>query len=160
MQKVNSPALTPNTWESPKKTFASADIELSLALGLNLDGTDLKQRHPFDVTICRVPPGRAACPYHAHAAQWEFYHVISGSGLVRDASGLTPIAPGDAFIFRPGEAHQIRNESADDLVLYVVADNPAADSCHYPDSQKWLIRSPMGDPVIRSQSVPYLDGEE
>lgn len=160
MHKINSGEITENEWTSPKGNFGSADTELSIALGLDLTASDTKGRHPFDVTICRVRPGQAICPYHAHAAQWEFYHVVSGSGQVRDVSGLTPIGPGDAFIFRPGETHQVRNDTAADLVLYIVADNPTADACYYPDSQKWLVRSPMGDPVIRSSPLDYLDGEE
>jgi uncharacterized cupin superfamily protein len=27
----------------------------------------------------RSPPGKAPYSYHSHSAQWEFYHVISGS---------------------------------------------------------------------------------
>jgi uncharacterized cupin superfamily protein len=99
------------------------------------------------------------CPYHSHSAQWEFYHVIEGSGQVRDAGGLTTIAVGDAFIFKPGEAHQILNHSERDLVLYIVADNPIGESCHYPDSGKWLVQSPERR-VIRSEALEYLDGEE
>jgi len=44
--------------------------------------------------------------YHSHSAQWEFYHVISGSGFVRHKEGTDPIEAGDAFIFKPGEPHQ------------------------------------------------------
>lgn len=160
MKKVNSHQLPVQEWTSPQGKFGCADTEISIALGLDLVSADVNHRHPFDVTICRVPAGKAVCPFHAHAAQWEFYHVISGAGQVRDDAGLTPIGPGDAFLFRPGEAHQILNDSTADLVLYVVADNPVSDACYYPDSDKWLIRSPMGDPVIRSAAVDYLDGEE
>jgi hypothetical protein len=46
-----------------------------------------------------------------------------------------------------------------DLVLYLVADNPLGESCHYPDSGKWMVRSPE-KAVIRSGPVGYLDGEE
>ena len=67
---------------------------------------DMMERHPFDVEILRIPPGKIPYPYHSHSAQWEFYHVISGHGLSRDAEGTTPIEPGDAFLFKPGEPHQ------------------------------------------------------
>jgi hypothetical protein len=30
-------------------------------------------RHPFDVEILRVPPGKAPYPYHSHSAQWLVY---------------------------------------------------------------------------------------
>ena len=68
---------------------------------------DLNERHPFDVGILRIPSGKAPYSYHSHSAQSEFYHVISGSGVVRHKDETTPIEAGDAFIFKPGEPHQI-----------------------------------------------------
>ena len=62
----------------------------------------------------------------------EFYHVIEGKGKVRDDSGLMPIEKGDAFVFKPGEAHQIINDSDSDLIVYVVADNPVSESVYLP----------------------------
>ena len=88
---------------------------------------NLNERHPFDVEILRIPSGKAPYSYHSHSAQWEFYHVISGSGVVRHKDGTTPIEAGDAFIFKPGEPHQITNDTAEDMILYVVADNPIGD---------------------------------
>ena len=78
---------------------------------------------------------------------------------MRDQDGVTPIVAGDAFIFEPGSPHQITSDSATDLVLYVVADNPLGETCHYPDSNKWMVRSPI-KAIIRSSPVGYLDGEE
>jgi uncharacterized cupin superfamily protein len=130
-----------------------------VALGRIPTSTDLNLRHPFDVEIRRVPAGKALCPYHSHSAQWEFYHIISGTGQVRDETGLHAIEAGDAFIFRPEEAHQIINNSAADLVMYLVADNPPGETCYYPDSKKWLVRSPERR-LIRSGPLDYLDGEE
>jgi hypothetical protein len=57
------------------------------ALGRKLLSTDLNERHPFDIEICRIPPGKSHCPYHSHSAQWEFYHVVSGKGVVRQLMG-------------------------------------------------------------------------
>jgi len=44
-------------------------------------------------------------------------------------------------------------------VLFVVADNPIGESCHYPDSGKWAVQSPEKR-VMRSEGIPYYDGEE
>jgi uncharacterized cupin superfamily protein len=159
MRKINTNEIAEEKWTSPKGKFAGGYQGLSLALGRKEKSTDLRERHPFDVEICRVPPGKSNYPYHSHSAQWEFYHVISGRGVVRHQEGTTPIAAGDAFIFEPGEPHQIMNDSAEDLVLYVVADNPIGESCHYPDSNKWLVRSPKSA-MIRGEPLDYLDGEE
>jgi uncharacterized cupin superfamily protein len=69
------------------------------------------------------------------------------------------IPGGDAFVFEPGQAHQIINNGSEDLVLYVVADNPIGESLYYPDSDKWMVPSP-DDKLIRSEGLDYYDGEE
>jgi uncharacterized cupin superfamily protein len=159
MKKVNTADIPEVPWASPKGRFAMADRDVSISLGRDPASTDLRKRHPFDVEICRIPPGKSACPYHSHSAMWEYYQVISGTGVVRDAVGNTPIEAGDAFLFRPGEPHQLTNDGAADLLVYIVADNPVGETCHYPDSGKWLVRSPERA-VIRSAPVDYFDGEE
>ena len=159
MRKVNTNSMAELTWSSPKGKFVGAGKQVSEELGRKPQSTDLKERHPFDIEICRVPPGKSPYPYHSHSAQWEFYHVISGQGVVRHKDGTTPIGAGDAFIFPPDEPHQLTNAGTEDLLLYVVADNPIGESCHYPDSQKWLVRSPERR-LIRSEGLQYFDGEE
>jgi len=159
MRIVNANDIEEFKWTSPKGRFAGSGCELSEQLGRLPNSTDMLERHPFDVEILRIPPGKSPYPYHSHSAQWEFYNVISGTGTVRHKDGNTPIRPGDAFIFKPGEPHQLINNSATDLIVYVVADNPLGESCHYPDSDKWLVRSPEGR-LMRSEKLDYYDGEE
>ena len=159
MLKINTNSLSELSWTSPKGKFAGAGKQVSEALGRDPSSTDLNKRHPFDIEILRIPPGKTPYPFHSHSAQWEFYHVISGTGKVRHQDGMTDIEPGDAFLFKPGEPHQLINDSAQDLVVYVVADNPIGESSYMPDSKKWLVRSPERR-VIRSEAIDYYDGEE
>lgn len=161
MRKVNTNKLAELTWSSPKGKFAGAGKQVSEALGREPRSTDLMKRHPFDVEIARLEPGQTPYPFHLHGAQWEFYLVLSGQGLVRHGDGTTPIGPGDAFLFKPGEEHQLMNpaQSTEDLVLYVVADNPTNESCYYPDSKKWIVYSPERR-LMRSEALDYYDGEE
>ncbi|HUB67522.1 MAG TPA: cupin domain-containing protein [Candidatus Methylacidiphilales bacterium] len=159
MLKINTKNLEEITWASPKGKFGGAGKQISEALGRIPQSTDLNERHPFDVEICRIPPGKCAYPYHLHSAQWEFYHVISGGGTVRHKEGTTFVESGDAVLFKPNEPHQIANDGAEDLVLYVVADNPIGESAYFPDSKKWLVRSPERR-LLRSEGLEYYDGEE
>jgi uncharacterized cupin superfamily protein len=159
MRKVNTKDIQEYSWSSPKGKFAGAGKGLSEELGRNPKSTDLKERHPFDVEILRIPSGQTPYPYHSHSAQWEFYHVISGKGVVRHKDGNTDIETGDAFLFQPGEPHQLINNSSADLVIYVVADNPIGESYYYPDSKKWAVNSPELR-IIRSDALDYYDGEE
>jgi uncharacterized cupin superfamily protein len=115
---------------------------ISQALGRQPQSMNLLERHPFDVEILRVPPHSFPYRYHSHSSQWEYYQVVSGAGIIRHAGGNTVIAAGDAFIFKPAEPHQLRNDSDDDLVVLIVADNPIGDYAHYPDEKMWLVGSP------------------
>ncbi len=159
MRKVNTNDVAEESWSSQKGKFSGFGKEISIALGRKPLSTDLRERHPFDIEIIRIPPGKTPYPYHSHSAQWEFYHVIAGKGLARHQDGTTPIEAGDAFIFEPGQPHQIMNTGTEDLVVYVVADNPVGESAHYPDSKKWLVRSPERR-LLRSEGFDYYDGEE
>ena len=159
MKKINVRDIKEESWVSPKGTFQGFSKEISVALGRDPASTDLKKRHPFDVELCRVAPGQKPYPYHSHSAQWEFYHVLAGRGTVRDPDGSTPIEAGDAFMFPPDIPHQFFNDGTEDLLICVVADNPIGESCHYPDSQKWVVRSPERR-MMRSDHLDYYDGEE
>jgi uncharacterized cupin superfamily protein len=159
MRIINTKDVPEESWSSPKGKFRGAGREISVALGRDASSADAKARHPFDVEILRIPPGQTPYPYHSHAAQWEFYHVISGRGILRHEGGTTSIESGDAFIFAPDEPHQLSNDGAENLIIYVIADNPIGESCYYPDSKKWLVRSPERR-LIRAEALDYYDGEE
>jgi len=159
MVKINTNELAEETWSSPKGKFVGAGKEVSEALGRKPQSTDLNERHPFDVEIVRIPPGKTPYPYHLHSAQWEFYHVISGKGHVRHKDGTMPIEAGDAFIFKPTEPHQIMNDGPQELILYVVADNPIGESTYCPDSGKWGVNSPERR-FLRSEALGFYEGEE
>lgn len=47
----------------------------------------------------------------------------------------------------------------EDLVMYLIADNPIGSSTYYPDSEKYAVRHPDRR-IVRSESLDYLDGEE
>jgi uncharacterized cupin superfamily protein len=159
MHKLNINEVPEELWSSPKGTFAGGYKGISIAMGRKPHSTDLRERHPFDIELCRVPAGKKNFPYHSHSAQWEFYLIISGRGTVRHKDGTTPVSAGDAVLFPPGEPHQIINDSPDDLTFYVIADNPFGESFHYPDSNKWCVTSPEKR-YLRSAPIAYEDGEE
>ncbi len=161
MQKINLDQIQEGSRQSPKGKFGAFFKEISVALGRERDSLDLDKRHPFDLALMRIPPGKSFCPYHAEGAQWELYLVVSGRGAVRDASGTTDVTAGDSFLFKPGEAHQLSCAGDADFVYYVIADNPIGDSCYYPDSGKFAVRKEDDEMVVvNAQETDYFDGEE
>ena len=166
MRKVNINDIKEEAWQSPGGKYVVSFKGISEALGRDRDSLDLSQRHPFDLEWNRVPPGKSNFPYHAHSAQWELYLIVSGEGNVRDKDGITEVRPGDAFLFQPGEAHQLSNAGDEDFVYYVIADNPRSggttgDSCYYADSGKWAVtKEGTGEFIVKGTETDYFDGEE
>ena len=162
MRKVNVSEIKEEPWQSPRGKYAASFTGISEALGRDPDSLDLSKRHPFDLEITRIPPGKINFPCGGHSAQWEMYLVINGNGTVRHERGATEIEPGDAFIFAPNEPHQIINSGHDDLIYYVIADNPIGDSAYYPDSGKWKVNKTSASDrvVLKGNETDYFDGEE
>ena len=159
MNKIHVPSLPEHHQRSPKGKYESFCKNVSVALGGRPRANEPGDPHPFDVQIRRLPPGAAVCPYHAHTAQWELFIVLSGQATVRRNGEMHSVSAGDAFVHPPGTAHQITNASStEDLTFYIIADHPAVDVCHYPDSDKYGTR-PLGK-FFRLQEVDYFDGEE
>src|SRR5213596_1740765 len=153
MRKLNLIDVPEQERKSPKGKFGRISKNISIALGREPESLDLTKRHPFDLALVRIPKDKSLCPYHAHAAESELYLVVCGRGNVRDKNGITEVGPGDAFFFQPGEAHQLSNAGNEDLVYYVIADNPRSggatgDSCFYPDSGKWAVVNEELEEVI------------
>jgi uncharacterized cupin superfamily protein len=69
-----------------------------------------------------------------------------------------PVRAGDCFLHPPGEAHQLINTGAEDLEVFIIADNPPLDAFHYPDSDKWGLRTPSV--FFRMTPVDYFEGED
>lgn len=143
---------------SPKGKYGVSRRSLSIAAGGQKDIGTWGGGHPFDLEIHRVSPGKINFPLHEHAAQWEAYYILSGSGEVRTAKGKEGVKAGDYLVFQPGEAHQLINTGSEDLTFIVVADHPQADVIHYPDSGKWLAKPQKK--VFEMQEVDYFKGEE
>jgi len=157
MKKLNLSRLKWRTWKSPRGKFVTCEKELTKALaGKKSRGGN--PADPFDVALVRVPPGRTNWPKHSHTTQWEFFLVLNGRGQVNVDREKQAVGPGDFFMQAPGHAHHIVNTGTEDLVYYLVANNPPADICFYPNSNKWAV-DPQGK-VFRLKEAGYWDGEE
>ena len=145
-------------WTSPKGRFRGTSKELSIALGAKRNTPAGLGGHPFDLELGKLAPGECGCPLHSHAAQWELFLILEGTGTMRSTAGTTPVAAGAAVLHPPGDAHQLTNTGATDLLYLLIADNPPVDFFHYPDSNKWGFRVPRK--CFRATDTGYWDGEE
>ena len=145
-------------WHSPQGKFRGTSKEISVLLGAKRNTPTGLGGHPFDLELSKLAPRETGCPFHSHAAQWELFLILEGHAAVRTADGTRALAPGGVVLHPPGEAHQISNAGETDLVFFLVADNPPVEYWHYPDSNKWGLRSPRK--FFRMSETEYYDGEE
>lgn len=158
-RRLHPDTLAWDGWESPGKKFHGESKELSLALGAERNTPTGLGGHPFDLELSKLRPGRSGCPFHSHALQWELFLILSGTARVRAGDETRTLGAGDVVLHPPGEPHQIINASErEDLLFYLVADNPPNDFCHYPDSGKWALHTPRK--FFRMHEADYWEGEE
>jgi uncharacterized cupin superfamily protein len=109
--------------------FESRCTRLGPALGAKNLG------YSYDI----VPPGKRACPFHSHRGEEEMFFVVRGTGTLRYGSETRPIRAGDVICCPTGgpeTAHQIVNDSSEELAYLSVSTMMAAEICEYPDSGK------------------------
>ena len=157
MKKINEIETTSH--QSPKGAYELKRQHISLALGGRKDRGVWDGGHPFDIERSILPPGKKNFPYHSHAAQWEHYIFVSGSGRFLDGEKIWhPVNAGDHIICPPGEAHLLENDSASELVYYVIADHHPAEITSYPNTGKRHLKPEMR--VIEATDVDYYQNEE
>lgn len=119
------------------KHFAHSMTELAGELGAQSIGANLT----------RVPPGKAAFPFHHHHANEEHFFVLSGVGVLRFGTETYDVKAHDYIVNLPGgpdRAHQLINTGTDDLVYLAISTGTLPEVVGYPDSGKTGVRTSMG----------------
>ena len=159
MKKVNLNDIPWRERKSPRGKYHRFLRDVALAFRNPKSGPEPPGQPPFEVELVRLPPGARNFPFHSHAAEWEFYLILSGAGKMRAGRNSVSLNPGDCVMNPPGEPHQIMNAGKEDLLYYVIANNAPADFYHYPDSNKWgFSLESMG--TFRIREVDYYNREE
>jgi len=105
----------------------------AVRIGMLLGAKDLG--YSYDV----VPPGKCSCPYHSHRGEEEMFFIVHGSGTLRYGDETRKIRAGDVISCPTGgpeTAHQIINDSDDDLAYLSISTMMPVEVCEYPDSGK------------------------
>jgi uncharacterized cupin superfamily protein len=86
-----------------------------------------------------VPPGKRACPFHSHRGQEEMFFILRGRGTLRYGEQTRAVRAGDFICCPTGgpeTAHQIINDSDEELAYLSVSTMAYPEICEYPDSAK------------------------
>ena len=62
MRKINLSEIQEEERKSPKGKYHKFVKDISIALGRDPDSLDLMKRHPFDLALTRIPPGKSVLP--------------------------------------------------------------------------------------------------
>lgn len=153
--------------DAPRRTLSHGDrfeaelASLAAPLGARRIGAN----------VTRVPPGKAAFPFHHHHANEEHFFVIAGRGVLRIGAETHAVGPHDYIYCPPGGAevaHQLVNTGEEDLVYLAVSTTQYPEVAGYPDAGKTGVRVDVGEaPGARflladahRDSVGYWDGED
>lgn len=111
MKKVNLDDIPWFEQKSPKGKYHKFRRSIARAMESPKTGPKLSGQSPFEVELVRLPTGAKNFPFHSHAAEWEFYLIVSGMGTMRVGKKCVKITAGDCLLHPPGEPHQIINTS-------------------------------------------------
>jgi uncharacterized cupin superfamily protein len=110
-------------------SFESRSVRIGPLLGAKELG------YSYDV----VPPGKRSCPFHSHRGEEEMFFIVRGAGTLRYGNETRKIRAGDVICCPTGgpeTAHQIVNDSNDELAYLSVSTMLPVEACEYPDSGK------------------------
>ena len=159
MRKINESNVKKELRKSPKEAYELSRQHISLSLGGKKDQGTWAGGHPFDVELSKLPVGKRNYPYHLHAAQWEHYIIISGTGRFLDhEKKWHEVKSNDHIICPPGEAHLLENNGSEVLVYYIISDHHPADITSYPNTNKRQLKPEYR--VVKTTEADYYDGEE
>jgi len=96
---------------------------------------NLFELNNFGVNLTRLAPHAISALRHAHTKQDEFVYILEGCPTLKTDQGNTQLAPGMCAGFKAGtgDAHQLVNETAEDVVYLEVGDRTLGDAASYPD---------------------------
>jgi uncharacterized cupin superfamily protein len=148
------------------RSFASAELTAEVRAPLYdtrcarlAEGTAARRLGAsFDV----VAPGKRACPYHFHHHEEELFVILRGSGTLRVAGELLPVAAGELIFIPAGPAypHQLINSSGAPLEYLSISTREAVEVIEYPDSGKVMASAPGLRHITRGRdAVDYWEGE-
>jgi uncharacterized cupin superfamily protein len=96
---------------------------------------DLFGLENFGVNLTRLAPNAMSALRHAHSKQDEFVYILAGSPTLQTDEGRTQLSPGMCAGFRAGtgNAHNLINETTEEVVYLEIGDRTSGDEATYPD---------------------------
>jgi|SRR6516225_6362904 uncharacterized cupin superfamily protein len=89
----------------------------------------------FGVNLTKLAPRAVSALRHAHSKQDEFVYILQGRPTLTTDEGRTQLTPGMCAGFRAGSgnAHNLKNETEEDVVYLEIGDRTPGEDVTYPD---------------------------
>jgi uncharacterized cupin superfamily protein len=96
----------------------------------------------FGVNLTRLAPNAASSLRHSHTKQDEFVYVVYGNPTLHTDEGARQLSAGMCVGFRAGtgNAHNLRNETADEVLYLEIGDRMPGDEVSYPEDDLQVVR--------------------
>jgi uncharacterized cupin superfamily protein len=111
----------------------------------------------FGINHVRLLPGAITAMRHAHTRQDEFVYILQGNPVLVTDAGETQLAAGMCAGFKAGtgNAHQLINRSAEDVIYLEVGDRTEGDEVSYPDEDLKAVRVGQAWQFLHKDGRPY-----
>ncbi len=111
------------------------------------------------VHLIRLPPGKESCVYHSHAAEEEFFFIVSGRGVAEIDGEEHEVGPGDFMGFAaPQVAHHLKNPFDEELVYLVGGERKELEVAEFPQLGKHVIRLRGKALIVDSDALKPFGG--
>ena len=89
----------------------------------------------FGVNLTHLAPNAVSALRHAHSKQDEFIYILQGYPTLQTDDNKTQLSPGMCAGFKAGvgNAHNLINETAEEVIYLEVGDRTPGDEVTYPD---------------------------
>jgi uncharacterized cupin superfamily protein len=110
----------------------------------------------FGINLTRLKPNAISALRHAHSKQDEFMYILQGRPTLQTDDGRIQLSPGMCVGFPAGtgNANNLVNETAEDVLYLEIGDRTPGDEAVYPDHDlqaaqvdgKWVFTHKDGSP--------------
>jgi uncharacterized cupin superfamily protein len=111
----------------------------------------------FGVNLTRLAPNAMSALRHAHAKQDEFVYILQGRPTLQTDDGRTLLSPGmcAGFMAGTGNAHNLLNETEEDVVYLEIGDRMPGDYATYPDDDLQILVIEGRNQFAHKNGAPY-----
>jgi len=97
----------------------------------------------FGVNLTHLAPSAISSLRHAHTKQDEFIYIVRGRPTLHTDEGRLQLSPGMCVGFRAGtgNAHNLHNDTADEVVYIEIGDRMPGDEVSYPEDDLQVVRA-------------------